>query len=175
MLYAVNSGALTAYVTTVAHGTLDPADRRPSVARRPSSLAFSSVHRGFVLGAPSLTILQYAVRPHSLVFLGLVEVSGKRESGLSSVSTRLQLTPSRGFQSTRTRSLEGEHVFRKSHYAPLLTLGSIRPSLNARSHIRSRRNGQYSHESSGNTYRGPSVVRAPIQHTRPSRMGQWSC
>ena len=94
MLYAVNSGALTAYVAVHwHHGTLNPADRRPSAARRPSSLAFSSVHRGFVLGAPSLTILQYAVRPHSLVFLGLVEVSGKRESGLSSVSLGPELTP----------------------------------------------------------------------------------
>ncbi|KAM5540663.1 hypothetical protein V8D89_005694 [Ganoderma adspersum] len=83
MLYAVNSGALT---------------------------ATSSV----------ITCILYAVRPHSLVFLGLVEVSGK------------------------------------------LYANSFLGSLNARSHIRSRRNGQYSHESSGNTFRGPSVPKVEV-------------
>ena len=111
--------------------------------------------------------------PTNLIFLGLHFAISKRTSPLAVIYTH-PLTPtltSSDSQSTRTRSLEGEHVFRKSHYAPLLTLGSICPSLNARSHIRSRRNGQYSHESSGNTYRGPSVVRAPIQHIRPRSMG----
>ncbi|PIL36485.1 hypothetical protein GSI_00174 [Ganoderma sinense ZZ0214-1] len=83
MLYAVNTGALTATASVI-------------------------------------TCILYAVRRDSLVFLGLVEVSGK------------------------------------------LYANSFLGSLNARTHIRGKGNKQYSHESSGNTYRGPQVPKVEV-------------
>ncbi|PIL36499.1 hypothetical protein GSI_00188 [Ganoderma sinense ZZ0214-1] len=83
MLYAVNTGALTATASVI-------------------------------------TCILYAVRRDSLVFLRLVEVSGK------------------------------------------LYANSFLGSLNARAHIRGKGNKQYSHESSGNTYRGPQVPKVEV-------------